>query len=207
MEELLLAIPGGQTGFLLVVTLIIFILGCFLDFFEIAFIMVPLLAPVADKLGIDLIWFGIILGINLQTSFLTPPFGFALFYLRSIAPGKPWVDKVTGKTMPPVKTTEIYKGVFPYIIIQIIMILVVIAFPQLVTHYKDEAPKPDASIQIQVPQSGELGLPPLGLDNGGAMGLPPLEMPVAPAENGTVNQNGIELPALGLPPAAPATNP
>ena len=79
MEELLLAIPGGQTGFLLVVTLIIFILGCFLDFFEIAFIMVPLLAPVADKLGIDLIWFGIILGINLQTSFLTPPFGFALF--------------------------------------------------------------------------------------------------------------------------------
>jgi tripartite ATP-independent transporter DctM subunit len=207
MEELLLAIPGGQTGFLLVVTLIIFILGCFLDFFEIAFIMVPLLAPVADKLGIDLIWFGIILGINLQTSFLTPPFGFALFYLRSIAPNKPWVDKVTGKTMPPVKTTEIYKGVFPYIIIQIIMILVVIAFPGLVTHYKDEAPKPDSSIQIQVPQSGEMGLPPLGLDNG-AMGLPPLEMPGAkPTENGNVQQNGMELPALGLPPAAPAANP
>ena len=207
MEELLLAIPGGQTGFLLVVTLIIFILGCFLDFFEIAFIMVPLLAPVADKLGIDLIWFGIILGINLQTSFLTPPFGFALFYLRSIAPGKEWIDKVTGKTMPPVKTTEIYKGVFPYIIIQIIMILVVIAFPSLVTHYKDEAPKPDASIQIQVPQAGELGLPALGLDNGGALGLPPLETPgTKPAENGAVQQNGIELPALGLPPA-PATNP
>ena len=215
MEELLLAIPGGQTGFLLVVTVIIFILGCVLDFFEIAFIMVPLLAPVADKLGIDLIWFGIILGINLQTSFLTPPFGFALFYLRSIAPSAPWVDKVTGKTMPPVKTTEIYKGVFPYIIIQIIMILVVIAFPGLVTHYKDEAPKVDQSIQIQVPQSGELGLPPLGSDNN-PLGLPPLEMPGAnpatppatpPAGNGNVIQNGMELPALGLPPAAPATNP
>ena len=109
--------------------------------------------------------------------------------------------------MPPVKTTEIYKGVFPYIIIQIIMILVVIAFPSLVTHYKDEAPKPDASIQIQVPQAGELGLPALGLDNGGALGLPPLETPgTKPAENGAVQQNGIELPALGLPPA-PATNP
>jgi TRAP-type mannitol/chloroaromatic compound transport system permease large subunit len=218
MEELLLAIPGGQTGFLLVVTLIIFILGCFLDFFEIAFILVPLLAPVADKLGIDLIWFGIILGINLQTSFLTPPFGFALFYLRSIAPNRPWLDKATGKTMPPVKTTDIYKGVFPYIIIQVIMILVVIAFPGLVTHYKDEAPKP-ATTTIEVPASGDLGLPPLGLDNGAnsnPLGLPPLEMPgstapdttpATPSTNGTVNQNGMELPALGLPPAAPAPNP
>src|SRR5690606_8849789 len=116
------------------VTIIVFILGCFLDFFEIAFIMVPLLAPVAETLGIDLIWFGIILGINLQASFLTPPFGFALFYLRSIAPKGPWKDDVTKKMMPPVKTLEIYRGAVPFIAIQILMVLLVIAFPGLVTH-------------------------------------------------------------------------
>src|SRR5690606_931504 len=140
IEELLLALPGGEYGFLIVVTIIIFILGCFLDFFEIAFIMVPLLAPVAESLGIDLVWFGIIIGINLQTSFLTPPFGFSLFFLRSIAPIAPWIDKVTGKTMPAVETTEIYTGVFPYVIIQFVMILVVIFFPGLVMHYKTDHP-------------------------------------------------------------------
>ncbi len=96
IEDLLLDLPGGEYGFLIVVTIIIFILGCFLDFFEIAFILVPLLAPVAEKLGIDLIWFGIILGLNLQASFLTPPFGFALFYLRSIAPASRMVRRGVG---------------------------------------------------------------------------------------------------------------
>jgi TRAP-type mannitol/chloroaromatic compound transport system permease large subunit len=167
MEELLLALPGGEYGFLLIVTVVIFILGCFLDFFEIAFIAVPLLAPAADKLGIDPIWFGIILGVNLQTSFLTPPFGFALFYLRSIAPTRAWLDKVSGKRLPAIGTTEIYKGALPYIIIQFLMILVVIAFPGLVTHYKAAAPKGD--VEIQLPplggQGGGLGLPPLGGDN------------------------------------------
>ncbi|MDI7860465.1 TRAP transporter large permease subunit [Rhizobiaceae bacterium n13] len=190
IEELLLALPGGEYGFLIVVTIIIFILGCFLDFFEIAFIMVPLLAPVAEKLGIDLVWFGIILGINLQTSFLTPPFGFSLFFLRSIAPAGPWKDKITGKTLPGVKTTEIYKGVFPYIVIQFAMILVVILFPGLVMHYKTDHPSVDPdSIRIEVPQGG--GLP------GAGDTLPGLSLPPIGNDNGS---GGTQLPGLSLPP-------
>ncbi|MHA6345290.1 TRAP transporter large permease [Roseivivax sp. CAU 1761] len=137
LEELLLALPGGQIGFLVVVTIVIFILGCFLDFFEIAFILVPLLAPVAETLGIDLIWFGVILSLNLQTSFLTPPFGFALFYLRSVAPTRDWQDESSGETLPRVRTQEIYRGVLPYIALQFAMILLVIFVPGLVTHYDD----------------------------------------------------------------------
>ena len=171
------------------VTIIVFILGCFLDFFEIAFIMVPLLAPAAEKLGIDLIWFGIILGINLQTSFLTPPFGFSLFYLRSIAPASEWRDAVTGRLMPRVRTTEIYKGAVPYIVIQVLVILLVIAFPGLVTHYKSASTVDPATIDIEIPGFGGQGLggPP-------SMGLPPLGSP-PPA-----GQPPAEQPA----PAAPA---
>ena len=214
IEELLLALPGGETGFLIVVTIIVFILGCFLDFFEIAFIMVPLLAPVAEAHGIDLVWFGIILGINLQTSFLTPPFGFSLFFLRSISPVAPWVDKVTGKTMPAVKTTEIYTGVFPYIVIQFVMIMVVIFFPGLVMHYKTDHPTVDpANIQIDIPgfgvPGGQLGLPPIGGQPapGGApaappaFGLPPLNLggePPAPAAQPATPPAAP--PAFGLPP-------
>ena len=203
IEELLLALPGGEYGFLIVVTIIIFILGCFLDFFEIAFIMVPLLAPVAEKLGIDLVWFGIILGINLQTSFLTPPFGFSLFFLRSIAPNAAWVDKVTGKKMPGVKTTEIYKGVLPYIVIQFAMILIVIAFPGLVMTYKSSHTTVDPnSINIEIPGGPGgtgLSLPPLGGGSGQqpSMGLPPLNLG-GPAQ-GSVEQQQ-PAPALGLPP-------
>ncbi|WCJ65593.1 MULTISPECIES: TRAP transporter large permease [Agrobacterium] len=203
IEELLLALPGGEYGFLIVVTIIIFILGCFLDFFEIAFIMVPLLAPVAEKLGIDLVWFGIILGINLQTSFLTPPFGFSLFFLRSIAPNAAWVDKVTGKKMPGVKTTEIYKGVLPYIVIQFAMILIVIAFPGLVMTYKSSHTTVDPnSINIEIPGGPGgtgLSLPPLGGGSGQqpSMGLPPLNLG-GPAQ-GSVGQQQ-PAPALGLPP-------
>ncbi|SLN62883.1 Sialic acid TRAP transporter permease protein SiaT [Roseivivax jejudonensis] len=145
LEELLLGLPGGQFGFLVVVTIVIFILGCFLDFFEIAFILVPLLAPVAETLGIDLIWFGVILSMNLQTSFLTPPFGFALFYLRSVAPGQDRRDTVTGGTLPGIRTPQIYKGVLPYIGIQFLLILLVISVPSLVTHYQgDRQPPPTA---------------------------------------------------------------
>ncbi|CAN7457477.1 TRAP transporter large permease subunit [Neorhizobium sp. LjRoot104] len=209
IEELLLALPGGEYGFLIVVTIIIFILGCFLDFFEIAFIMVPLLAPVADKLGIDLIWFGIILGINLQTSFLTPPFGFSLFFLRSIAPSGTWVDKVTGRSMAGVKTTEIYKGVFPYIVIQFVMILIVIAFPGLVMVYKSDHPTVNPNdVKIEIPGFGQGGsqqltLPPLG-GTGGAgssapsLGLPPLDFGGGPKPSGT--GNAPQAPAFGLPP-------
>lgn len=155
IEELLLQLPGGEFGFLLMVTILIFILGMFLDFFEIAFIIVPLLVPVANTLGIDLIWFGIIIGINLQTSFLTPPFGFALFYLRSIAPKKAWRDEVTGRVMPAVKTLEIYKGALPYIVIQFVVIIVVIMNPGLVTRYKGDKVAVDPnSIEIIIPAFG-----------------------------------------------------
>jgi TRAP-type mannitol/chloroaromatic compound transport system permease large subunit len=173
IEELLLQLPGGEFGFLLMVTILIFILGMFLDFFEIAFIIVPLLVPVANTLGIDLIWFGIIIGINLQTSFLTPPFGFALFYLRSIAPKKAWKDDVSGRIMPAVKTLEIYKGALPYIIIQFIVIIVVIMNPGLVTRYKGDKVAVDPnSIEIIIPSFGG------GLDGGlpGSLSLPGLSL-------------------------------
>ena len=85
VEHLLTGLPGGQLGFLIVVNILIFLLAFFLDFFELSFIVIPLIAPVADKLGIDLVWFGVLLAVNMQTSFMHPPFGFALFYLRSVA--------------------------------------------------------------------------------------------------------------------------
>ena len=106
-------------GFLLAVNLLVFILGCFLDFFEIAFIVVPLLAPVASALGIDLVWFGVIIAMNLQTSFLTPPFGFALFYMRSVAPARAYADKVTGRTIAGVSTAQIYRGAASFIVLQV----------------------------------------------------------------------------------------
>src|SRR5581483_11786262 len=96
VEHLLIGLPGGQVGFLIVVNLLVFVLAFFLDFFELAFIVVPLLGPVAEKLGIDLIWFGVLLGVNMQTSFMHQPFGFALFFLRSVAPKSDFIDKVTG---------------------------------------------------------------------------------------------------------------
>jgi TRAP-type mannitol/chloroaromatic compound transport system permease large subunit len=120
IENLLTNLPGGTIGLLIVANLVIFILGFFLDFFEIAFIIVPLLAPAAQLLGIDLVWFGVMIGMNLQTSFLTPPFGFALFYLRGIAP-------------PEIRTTDLYRSVIPFIIIQLIGLLAIILFPVLVT--------------------------------------------------------------------------
>jgi tripartite ATP-independent transporter DctM subunit len=119
VEGLLTALPGGELGFLIVVNLLVFVLAFFLDFFEIAFIIVPLLAPVALKLGIDLVWFGVLLGINMQTSFMHPPFGFALFYLKSVAPRE-------------VKTTDIYWGAVPFLVIQLLMVATVLAFPGLV---------------------------------------------------------------------------
>jgi TRAP-type mannitol/chloroaromatic compound transport system permease large subunit len=143
VEHLFKDMPGGAWGFLIVVNVLVFILGCFIDFFEIAFIVIPLLAPVAEKIlpGIVpgmtpdqvMIWFGVIIAMNLQTSFLTPPFGFALFYLRSVAAKFDYKDRVTGKMIPSVKTIEIYKGSIAYICLQLIMVVAVIAFPVLVT--------------------------------------------------------------------------
>ena len=139
VEHLFDKLPGGQIGFLVVVNFIVFILGMFIDFFEIAFIVVPLLVPVADKLGIDLIWFGIILAMNLQTSFLTPPFGFALFYLRSVAARNDYDDVVTGKRIKAVTTAQIYKGSIAFIMLQIIMVAVIVLNPGIVTGNLDKA--------------------------------------------------------------------
>jgi TRAP-type mannitol/chloroaromatic compound transport system permease large subunit len=141
VERLLVDLPGGRYGFLIVVNLLVFVLAFFLDYFELAFIIVPLLGPVADKLGIDLIWFGVLLGINMQTSFLHPPFGFALFFLRSVAP-------------PSVRTGDIYWGAIPFVCIQVLMVLLVILFPRMVTVGLDEVRTIDVdSVEIVVPDT------------------------------------------------------
>ena len=143
VEDLLVHLPGGQIGFLIIVNLLIFVLAFFLDFFELAFIAVPLIGPAAEHLGIDLIWFGVILGVNMQTSFMHPPFGFALFFLRSVAPKSAYIDRLTKKSMEPVTTEQIYWGAIPFVIIQLIMVALVILFPQMVMHYKSNGTKLD----------------------------------------------------------------
>ena len=145
VENLLAQLPGGALGFLVVVNLLVFVLAFFLDFFEIAFIVIPLLAPVAAKLGIDPIWFGVLLGVNMQTSFMHPPFGFALFYLRSVAPKS-------------VRTSDIYWGAVPFVLLQVVMVVIVIVFPQIVGH----APIAAESGIVEAPQEAGAGylLPP-----------------------------------------------
>jgi TRAP-type mannitol/chloroaromatic compound transport system permease large subunit len=143
VEHLMTTLPGGKVGFLIVVNIMIFFLAFFLDYFELSFIVVPLLAPVANKLGVDLIWFGVLLAVNMQTSFLHPPFGFALFFLRSVAPDKQYVDRVTGKVMDPVTTMQIYRGAIPFLFLQLTMVGVLIFFPQLVTGSLDAEVKVD----------------------------------------------------------------
>jgi tripartite ATP-independent transporter DctM subunit len=149
IEDLLTTLPGGQLGFLVFVNIFIFVIAFFLDFFEIAFIIIPLLAPAASKLGIDLIWFGVLVCANIQTSFMHPPFGFALFYLRGIAP-------------PSVKTSDIYWGAIPWVVLQVILVAIVILWPGSVTYWIDKASNIDPSkIQIDIPQ---IELPPIQFD-------------------------------------------
>jgi TRAP-type mannitol/chloroaromatic compound transport system permease large subunit len=166
VEHLFKDMPGGALGFLIVVNILIFILGCFIDFFEIAFIVIPILAPVADKLlagflpagtppEMTLIWFGVVVAMNLQTSFLTPPFGFALFYLRSVAAKKEYKDRITGQTIPAVATSEIYKGSIAFIVLQIIMVAAVISFPNLVTGGIEKTEQLDADKVLQQMQTQE----------------------------------------------------
>lgn len=159
VEHLFVDMPGGAIGFLIVVNLLIFILGCFIDFFEIAFIVIPILAPVAEKIlpgmvpGMTpdqaMIWFGVIVAMNLQTSFLTPPFGFALFYLRSVAPKNDYKDRVTGENIKAVTTTEIYKGSIAFIVLQLIMVAAIIMVPSLVTGGLQEGVKVDADAALE----------------------------------------------------------
>lgn len=141
VEHLLVDLPGGQFGFLIVVNILVFVLAFFLDYFELSFIVVPLLGPVAEKLGIDLIWFGVLLGVNMQTSFLHPPFGFALFFLRSVAPAS-------------VKTSDIYWGAIPFVCIQVLMVLLIIIFPQMVTVGLDKPSTVDVNaVQMVLPET------------------------------------------------------
>jgi len=144
VEHLLSSLPGGQLGFLIVVNIMVFLLAFFLDFFELAFIIVPLIAPVAEKLGIDLVWFGVLLAVNMQTSFMHPPFGFALFYLRSVAPNEDYVDKVTKKPTKRVTIEQIYWGAVPFVLIQIVMVGLIITFPGLVSSGLTKDPTVDA---------------------------------------------------------------
>ena len=147
IEHLLSDLPGGQTGFLIVVNIFIFFLAFFLDFFEIAFIILPMLGPVADKLGIDLIWFGVLLCVNMQTSFMHPPFGFALFYLRGIS------DSLfkNGALPRKVESRDIYLGAIPWVILQLLLVVIVIFVPQTVTVFLDKEQKVDIDkVKIEV---------------------------------------------------------
>src|SRR4051812_14360619 len=175
VEHLLTSLAGGQTGFLIFTNAFIFVLAFFLDFFELAFIVIPLLGPAAEKLGIDLIWFGVMLGVNMQTSFMHPPFGFALFYLRSVAPRAPYMDRLTGRRMEPVTTGQIYYGAIPFVAIQCLMVALVILFPKMVTHYKSSGTVIDQKAIEQ--QLQDLQLPGATTpDGGGLPGLPQIDL-------------------------------
>jgi TRAP-type mannitol/chloroaromatic compound transport system permease large subunit len=189
VEHLFDDMPGGALGFLIVVNVLVFLLGCFIDFFEIAFIVIPILAPVAEKIlpemfppgtPIDgiMVWFGVVIAMNLQTSFLTPPFGFALFYLRSVAPKVDYKDRVTGALIPAVTTTQIYKGSIAFIILQLVMVAAVIAYPGLVIDGISQTVKVDIDKALE------------------QMSMPPPD-PLAPAA---------DVPAPG-PASGPATAP
>jgi TRAP-type mannitol/chloroaromatic compound transport system permease large subunit len=214
VEHLLTSVPGGQVGFLVFVNIMVFLLAFFLDFFELAFIVIPLLGPAAEKLGIDLIWFGVMLGVNMQTSFMHPPFGFALFYLRSVAAKEAFVDKITGKLTDPVTTGQIYWGAVPFVIIQCIMVALVIAFPGMVMHYKGTGPQVDPSkVEITIPTfGGAPGVPGapggLTLPGGSPFGAPPSSLGSPPPGLGTTPSfpSGPP-PGLGTPPSLPATPP
>lgn len=194
VEHLLTSLPGGAVGFLIVVNLMVFLLAFFLDFFELSFIIIPLLGPVAEKLlqtmypdiplNSLMIWFGVMLGVNMQTSFMHPPFGFALFYLRSVAPRTEYTDKLTAKRIAPVTTGQIYWGAVPFVIIQLVMVGLVIAFPRLVTVGLGEQVKVDIDkVQMEAPIDVDFG-----------SSAPGLEDPYAPAD------------AASEPASAPAAN-
>jgi len=168
IEHLLSNLPGGKIGFLIAVNLFVFFLAFFLDFFEIAFIIIPLLAPVAVKLDINLVWFGVLLCINMQTSFMHPPFGFALFYLRGIASKE-------------IKSSDIYLGAIPWVVLQLIMVSIVIFWPGLVTNWLDKEEKIDIDkVRIEIPADQEdIPVPP----------LPNIEENSAPAEKNKPSAN------------------
>jgi tripartite ATP-independent transporter DctM subunit len=187
VEHLLTGLPGGKLGFLIVVNLLVFFLAFFLDFFELSFIVVPLIGPVAEKLGVDLIWFGVLLGVNMQTSFMHPPFGFALFYLRSVAADKPYLDKLTKKTIAPVTTMQIYWGAVPFVLIQVLMVGMIIAFPKIVSRDIEQAVDLD-KVKIEIPTEN-------GMQDNNPFAPSPDTMPPAP-------ESGASAPAAAAPAAS-----
>ncbi len=194
VEHLLAKLPGGQLGFLIFVNVMIFVLAFFLDFFELSFIVVPVLAPIADKMGIDLVWFGVLLAVNMQTSFLHPPFGFALFYLRSVAPDKPYVDSHTGKTMEPVTTMQIYKGAIPFLVLQLSMVAILTAFPGLVTSNLDK------QVNVDMKAVGEQMLEQLNEEEA----EPELDLGIGSPDTAAPADTGSALPEPGATEGAPA---
>jgi TRAP-type mannitol/chloroaromatic compound transport system permease large subunit len=187
VERMLTSLPGGQLGFLIAVNLLIFFLAFFLDFFELSFIVVPLIGPVADKLGIDLVWFGVLLAVNMQTSFMHPPFGFALFYLRSVAPHEDYNDRVTKKPIARITTGQIYWGAVPFVMIQILMVSLIIAAPSLVSGGLGQKAKIDLN-KVDVPfQPDDYGNDTAtdNLFNGGAASAPAAGASAAPADAGS----------------------
>jgi len=205
VEHLFDNMPGGAMGFLIVVNILVFILGCFIDFFEIAFIVIPILAPVAEKIlpellpagtapEMTLIWFGVIIAMNLQTSFLTPPFGFALFYLRSVAAKKDYKDHVTGELIPAVETSQIYKGSIAFICLQLVMVVAVIVFPTLVTGGIEQTVQIDADKALESMTESSNSARDSG--SGAASAVP--AMPGAPAASGAEGGSEKEDPMKGL---------
>ncbi len=210
VEHLLVSLPGGELGFIIFVSLMIFFLAFFLDYFELAFIIVPLLIAPAKTIGIDMVWLGVILGLVMQTSFMHPPFGFSLHFLRSVAPRKPFRDQVTGRMVDGVTSGQIYVGALPFMMIQLFMVIVVIAFPQLVGSPKASAVPVESSFELPSlggalpPLGGGLGQPDADNAVGGLPALSPLPelSPSTPAA-------GTGLPDLPPPPGAatPAPEP
>ena len=214
VEHLFDKLPGGALGFLIVVNVLVFILGCFIDFFEIAFIVIPILAPVAANTlpemlpGVPadavMIWFGVTIAMTLQTSFLTPPFGFALFYLRSVAPKQDYRDRITSETIPAVTTGQIYKGSIAFIILQLIMVAAVVAYPKLVIGGLDDGkPKVDLDKALEQLMQKSEGSPPSAFD----------PTTLAPAASGSApatpagSSNPLEPPPAATPAQQPADDP
>ncbi|WP_313353095.1 TRAP transporter large permease subunit [Paracoccus sp. (in: a-proteobacteria)] len=210
IEHLLVSLPGGEMGFVFFVAALIFFLAFFLDYFELAFIIVPLLVMPAKAIGIDLVWFGVILALIMQTSFMHPPFGFSLHFLRSVAPRRPYVDSVTGRRMQPVTTGQIYFGAIPFMLIQLAMAAAVAFFPGLVTSAEPERLAPESAFELPalggtLPSPGLSGG--LGDVTGGLPGLaapPGLEGMAPPAAPEIAPANS--LPGLAPPPGLNPSN-
>ncbi len=191
IQYLLSHIPGGVVGFLLFVNIFIFFVAFFLDFFEIAFIIVPLLAPAAHALGIDLVWFGVLLCVNMQTAFMHPPFGFALFYLRGIAPAN-------------VKSSDIYLGAIPWLGLQLILVAILIVWPQSVTYFlKEERVVDPSTIQLNVPMPGSVA------PTSGSVAPPSFGSPAAPSFGAPPPPSfgAAPAPSFGAPPAGSPGSP